>query len=181
MKTLALIICLTIAALAQQQPRDVQGWRQAKWRMTEAQVLDAFKDEAIALDKDRQTSGKEHHATIAIPKMGVEGITLTARFQFDNVTNLLDEVALEPIDAKPYPARSYFERLEPLLIAKYGTPSHRTSPDEVHESWGAKSVHVTWNFPTTTIKLSYLENDDVLLRKYDYCYITYAAHRDNKL
>lgn len=163
-----------------QAPKDVEGWREAKWGMTEAQVLEAFRGEAVALGKDQQTRGSKVHAAIAIQKLDVEGLALIARFQFDNVTNNLEWVTLEPVDAKPYPTRAYFERLEPLLIAKYGQPTHRTGPDEVQKPWG-KSASITWSFPTTTVELSYSDANTVDMKKFDACTVSYMARHENKL
>jgi hypothetical protein len=180
------LVLLSISVLlvpkieAQSQVKDVPGWREAKWGMTEGQVLAAFKGEALMLDRDKQIQGDKVHASISIPKLEVEGIMLVAKFRFDNDSNKLEWVTLEPVDDPPYPTQPYFERLEPLLTSKYGQPSYKTSAAESRTSNGM-FMSIGWNFSTTDIELTYSDSNTLEMKKFDRCVVFYKAHHDNKL
>src|SRR4051812_44528656 len=47
MKTLfaVLVMCATATTISAQLPKDVEGWREAKWGMTKNQVIQAFRGE----------------------------------------------------------------------------------------------------------------------------------------
>jgi hypothetical protein len=40
-------LIISVSIVIAEEPKDVQGWRQAKWGMTGEEVLNAFKSEAV--------------------------------------------------------------------------------------------------------------------------------------
>jgi hypothetical protein len=166
MKTIALILGLTTAALAQQPTRsemtkDVDGWSKAKWGMAEAEVWQAFQGEAVRFPERRNY--KNTYATIGIPDYRIGNYRFKVMFMLDSKTNLLTGVNIQPFDQDvgglllgnyrgPVPdgpgPEALFDELKPLLTQKYGQPtSSETSRTNEHIA--------VWRFPTTTIQLNY--------------------------
>jgi hypothetical protein len=121
-------------------PKDVDGWSSAKWGMTEKEIKNAFKGEAL-------TSESVDNLIIPDYKIGRSRFKVT--FVMDEQTKLLNRVNIIPIDGgpgydgpvvNPGPER-LFDDLKTLLISKYGQPA--TAGDSV----------AAWRFKSTTIDL----------------------------
>lgn len=105
--SLALALVLFPAVLTAHGPNDVEGWRAARWGMTEAEVLEAFKGEARTLDKEARFD--RGIATIEIPAFTVEANAYHVQFLFDTGGRRLKEIHLSDLrmgsSGPPAPAR----------------------------------------------------------------------------
>jgi len=125
---LVLLTALTAGAA------DIQGWSNARWGMTEQQILDAFPN-AVRLPKPEKFDAGP--APISIPAFQVEHLTLRIFFL---MTPTLSQVAFDSKAADPYD----FQILEALLVRQYGRPWQKTT-DEVQIA--------QWTLPSTIITL----------------------------
>jgi len=139
------LICM-ITILGQQ--KDVNGWQEAKWGMTEDEVLEAFKGEAIRLDKI--VAYQASYASIGIINYDISGDKYLVHFIFDENKKNLQRIAITP-EATTI-LDFHFRRLEQLLTEKYGIPYFKNT---VTAMGGDKSV-VAWNLESTIIELNFI-------------------------
>ena len=143
---IAAVPFLVVAALGQSiAPTDVDGWSKSKWGMTEKQVRDAFKEEAV---------GSESANNLTIPDYRIGRSRFKVAFVMDERTKLLNRVNIIPVDGGPgYDGpvvntgpENIFDDLKTLLISKYGQP---TSAGATRPGNSA----AVWKFKSTTINL----------------------------
>jgi hypothetical protein len=165
------------AAQEKTDVRDPKGWRDARWGMTEEQILEAFRGQANRLAERMRTRGSALHTSVGIEHLDVDGTDMLVRFYVDNVDNRLELVKMEPADrnfCEAAPA-TFFERMEPLLVRKYGQPATRANPKR--EPWRATTGTAVWNFPSTILQLHYSDSDFLELKKQNSCEIRYEINR----
>lgn len=152
-KGIAILILITsifIAGNVLGQIKDVEGWRQARWGMTETQILEAFKGEAIRLDKiDKYYN---HYASVGINNINISGKLFNVRFLMDDYSKVLIKINITPVD-KRGASISDFDDLKKRLIEKYGQPSF----DNDRREQSTNKSEVTWNYPTSIIDLTLVE------------------------
>ncbi|MDA1316285.1 MAG: hypothetical protein O2968_23460 [Acidobacteria bacterium] len=124
--------------------------------MTEEQLQELFETEVTRLDHERR--GTKYHCNLVIPAYDIEGAKFEVAFNLDNVTNTLSTVSLTPTQELflRFP-HVLLKRLEPLLTEKYGSPTHRTRPEEMQDTSRSASFEAVWKFPSTTIALYYTD------------------------
>lgn len=134
----------TFAAAAQGPVKDVEGWREAKWGMTKAQVLQAFPSEAKQEPPIKTKHGFIEGA-VTITNLRANSKEMEASFDFGN-GGLLDRIVLKPKGAAAMLFSEWYKAMLPLLIEKYGQPTVRNEPRQRSES-------AVWSFPSTTIEI----------------------------
>lgn len=137
------IICMIGTITVQGQQKDVKGWREAKWGMTEDEIIKAFKGEAIHLEKIEDWP--DFYAPVGINDFMIEGEPYKVRFLMSKSKKVLQQVS---IFAEGGFFNLRYKKLEQLLTEKYGAPSFKNVSDD-------KST-VAWNFPFTIIELTYM-------------------------
>lgn len=141
----AVPVLFATAALAQvPEAQDPDGWRAAKWGMTEAEVLSAFPGEVERLKKpERLVNGP--NCTLGIPTYRIQSMEYGVMFGFDEQGGL-SLVRIAPSD-EGVPHLAAFGVLENLLTEKYGKPT--STKDDVGRSR-------MWRLPRTVVSLTYL-------------------------
>ena len=150
-------------------PKDVRGWGKAEWGMTEKEILEAFKDEGVYIQKGESID--KSYETFYIDDFLVDNKHFSIVFIMDK-NRKLNEVVIgkafvQKISARPEEMRDYFyedlfKRIEDNLIIKYGKPAHHKEdrkPDEKQDygiTKGRIELEAVWVFPSTEIKLTYL-------------------------
>ncbi|MDQ3819427.1 MAG: hypothetical protein M3362_17360, partial [Acidobacteriota bacterium] len=135
------------------KPKDVLGWRDARWGMSEQDIVRAFSPKLKKLSKKEVFLGL--HVDYVIPDFGLEGELFTVFFQMGDATNKLSQILIRLNEQESkVPREQIFNRLESLLIREYGPPNY--TKDERY-SYEFKGIDLSrrWKFPTTTIELSY--------------------------
>jgi len=132
------------------QLKDVQGWREAKWGMTEDEILKAFKGEAVRLDKIEEWDQLNLYASIGINNYDINGNKYGVYFAMDKTTKNLKMVQIYLLDTTSGIVRNRFRDLEQLLTEKYGAPSFKDASDKI-----LNKIVVSWNIPSTIIELNY--------------------------
>ena len=141
-------LLLTIPLLlSAQPPKDIEGWRDAKWGMTKDQVLQAFPGEAQQ-EPPIKTKRGLIDGDMTIKKFAVNDWQARARFEFH--TGQLDRIVLEPTGASSVLSNEWYKAMLPLLIERYGQPTVRNEP---HVANGSVTESAIWSFPSTTIEL----------------------------
>jgi len=157
--SLIITLCLISGVFGQpKDPKDIEGWSKSRWGMTEEEILKAFKGEAVRLKGKEIYHGA--YATIGINDLKIDGHKYQVRFLMDDVKKTLQQVNIELKDDELPAARSIFRELEVMLVKKHGPLSLRTAQKEKDLS----CMITTWSFPSTVIKLLYLDVRPINLR-----------------
>jgi len=142
--------CIFLLALwvvpCSSQVQDVLGWQDSRWEMSTAEIQAIFKSNVTKLPK-REDFGTVY-VDYAILNYDIEGGKYTVFFQMDKKTEKLSQVLIRS-DNK-LPSELYFNKLESLLISKYGSPGYKNDDRKP-----VISLDRQWTFSTTTIELSY--------------------------
>ncbi len=129
-----MMLALSVAAVAADDPG---GWTAAKWGMTDAQILQAI-PAATRLDPPE----KVNHARVHIESFDLAGAIFHVYFVPGK--DGLENVILSP--RKPDEGfASLFQRLQELLVQKYGRPWISTED---------RTTELQWSLKTTTLTLS---------------------------
>jgi hypothetical protein len=140
--------CLAIATFGQSNtPKDVQGWANTKWGMTQPQIMNAINDET------RKEIRKGINDSLVIPDFAIGHNRFRVVLSVDEKTKLLRRV--EPVDQVPgyegpvvNSAPDFiFDDLKTLLISKFGPPTNVGAT-------GKGNGTAVWRFKSTTITLS---------------------------
>lgn len=137
----ALIGALLLCLIACRSTTDLRGWRQAKWGMTEEEIVDAFRGEAIRLSPPERYH--QAVATVGIEYMQIGGFSFKADFLLDEKTKRLFQVTIRPLHQEeenriPFVLR---DAVKDGLTRKYGEPAI------------AAGRSFKWVFPSTVIEL----------------------------
>jgi hypothetical protein len=117
--------------------------------MTEAQVSEAFKGEAIRCPESTTSQGLT--SSTCIPRFRLAGEEFEVRFWFHD--DRLEEISLNRGAIEESAARLYMD-IEQMLTAKYG-PAAAASKDPTSRL-GGFLWHARWNFRSTTFVLNWL-------------------------
>jgi hypothetical protein len=121
-KIVPLAVILAATSVYAQQTPDVDGWRGAKWGMTEQQVSGVMPEVVqvqAELRKGLSYTAAGCETRQEIPLFQIQSTTFAVRFCFDR--DGLAMVGLSPVGAKF--ASVVFTSLQQLLSEKYGLPT----------------------------------------------------------
>jgi hypothetical protein len=145
LRTLFVTLVAT-TVLAQQAPKDVEGWREARWGMSKAQILQTFQE--AKQEPPLKISRKQTVDQGVSMRLMLSGFLIRVHFEF-NDKDELNSVVLEP--GNPGVAQvlggDFYNKMLPLLIEKYGSPINANGPLQD----GAQRA--VWSFPSTSIEL----------------------------
>jgi hypothetical protein len=136
---LTAILALVLQTSSPAQEKDVQGWSDTKWGMTEDQVLGVLGPQG----GQRVANAKEDRlgriGAIEIPslKIGVYEFKVSLKFKDGGLMNVILSLLKRP--GASYPG------VKTMLIEKYGPPASET------REMGRQAQ---WNFPSTVINLT---------------------------
>lgn len=177
MKTLVLALVLlslpSVSAQTASPSKDLLGWQETRWGMTEKELLQAITPAPLKLDKRSYLSrggdnGKpfdrygyaDYYTTIK-----VLGEDYRVSFYMDVKTDRLMQVTLEPAiyGSSDYIPEAAFTQLSEALTQKYGTPTGQEDDRSKGAFTRTKQVSRMrqWVFPTSSIRLYYMALEDV--------------------
>jgi hypothetical protein len=160
MKTAAVTIRLFLLLLVlispcYSQERDVLGWQDTRWGMSNEDIERVYGSKLKKLPKPEKFLA--WHADHVIPEFELESEKFTVFFQIDNATNKLSQVLIRLNEQKSQiPREEIFSRLESMLVREYGSPLDKR--DDRRSSvidFSFVELSSKWRFPTTTIELAY--------------------------
>jgi hypothetical protein len=150
------VLCLPLIActcFAEQPPKDVEGWRTAKWGMTAGEILNAFPGEAKETPPAKDRHGKiVGTGRIEIGGLSVNEVKMSARFEFSRDTGGLTRIMLTPTGMELMLGDLFYKAMLPLLMEKYGQPTVKSEPQR-GPNGAVTSESSIWSFPSTTIEL----------------------------
>ena len=143
---------LAFAAMgAEARPADIEGWRGARWGMSEAQLLRVF-GEVLEPLPGRWVYG-DAYATRMIQPVALGGQRLRAVFQMQEKTGRLQQVLLETLRRPGQEAA--FDSALAALRERYGAPTGSCAVPPA--GGGPLSLEFRWVFPTTTVHLTFVD------------------------
>jgi hypothetical protein len=159
-KAFIMLMILSFAfPLCAQDFDDIQGWNGVRWGMTNAEILETFKGEAIQLP--RPDNYKSHYADIGLNNYKISNNTYNVRFLMSRTTNTLLQVNIAPTGNI---SKTNYDILEKLLFDKYGKWAYKNEDKEPDKRVsrtivldGTVKILTAWNFKNTDIELSYNE------------------------
>jgi hypothetical protein len=159
---LAFVLLWTLARSA--EPESLDGWRNAKWGMTEGQVLNVFKGEARKTAQELQRVGTHAGDTneiclVRIPDLAMHGKPFSVDFVFEKERKTLKRIRLSCVDDDA--SERLFSLLEKDLTAKYGKPHWLKD----HADQNLKKRY--WKVGKTEIWLVYAESSKWLGLTYE--------------
>jgi hypothetical protein len=127
----------------------VLGWQDARWGMTEDDLVRTFGSSLQRLPKRELFQGA--YVDQVIPNFILNGEVFTVRFQMDPRTKRLIQILirLDQMDSSSSRSDAFFS-VEELLQQKYGAPTYKKDETE-----HLISLDRRWVYPTTTIELHY--------------------------
>ena len=125
---------------------DPAGWSNARWGMTEDQVLKAFPNRAARLAEPipsctilNAKGERKEAAPIAIEKVPIGTTEYRACFYF--TAGKLSSVDLQPL-AEADKTPDEFDRVEALLVEKYGKPWQSRDKFEQASRWAFQTTRI---------------------------------------
>jgi len=156
--------------------KDVLGWQDARWGMTDADIVKTF---GASLKKLPQRKFLTHwYEDYIIPNFKLNLENFTVHFQMDPQTNRLTQILITfDQEVSISPRNDVFLGLEELLTQKYGAPGFKK--DETERYILSRSRE--WMFPTTIIELSYSYHKTISVNSLCIRYFPAGATEANKL
>lgn len=142
-----ILLSLSSLILAQSQsiPQDVTGWQGTRWGMTDTEIIKVFGSSVTRIEK--RVTNQYGNVDLIIPAYFINNIKLRVSFRMDDAGKL-KEVVLGDSKLSTIRDDTPFNELADLLTRKYGQCGRETNePNETRT--------MVWNFPSTTIILSY--------------------------
>jgi hypothetical protein len=133
------------------QPADIEGWRGARWGMTEAALERVFGDRLARLPGRWIYGGA--YATRLIEEVSIGDQRFRAIFQMNEETGRLQQVLLETV-RRPGQEAAFHSTLAALRRA-YGAPDGSCGVPRA--GGGPLSLELWWRFPTTTAHLTFFD------------------------
>ncbi len=149
------ILLLALISHCYSQQKDVLGWQDTRWGMSNEDIERVFGSKLKKLPKPEKFLA--WHADCVIPEFELEGEKFTVFFQIDNATNKLSQILIRLDEQKSrIPREVIFNRLESMLVREYG-PLMDRGEDRRSSVIDFSCVELSrkWRFPTTTIELAY--------------------------
>lgn len=142
--TLISIIILLISCGYFEKSNDINGWREAKWGMTEEEIVKAFKGEAAQNEKEIIYSAEEY-SNIGIRNFELGPGKYNAHFIMDKSTKKLVRIQIAPPNYYAPGGPAQYRYLETLLMDKYGPAQSKVDDPQ--------RLRSRWVYPSTIIQL----------------------------
>ena len=133
-----------------EEGKDVKGWSKTHWGMTNDEILDLFKGQALQVKKEIRHNDQTY-STIRINNFDINGTDFEVLFYMGIKDDKLQKVLLRHKNA----IESMFGSFEQLLTEKFGPPSH-TDFSRSQVSRRDFKRDATWIFPSTKIELIFM-------------------------
>jgi hypothetical protein len=146
---------VVLGGLCNAQPKDVLGWQESRWGMSNEEIVRAFGPRIARLPKGEDFL--TWHADYVMRHVELEGEVFSVFFQMDNETKKLAQVLVRLDEQESrVPRDEIFAKIETMLIHEYGAPVDKTDHRRSSSiDFAFLDLSRLWRFPTTTIELSY--------------------------
>lgn len=131
--------------VASAQPKDIPGFMKTKWGMTDEEILNAMKDEAVKLKSKKLF--RTSYSNIGLKEVTIDSNKFIGYFLMNEDTKTLSQVNLNIVYQHLEDPFETYESLKRYLINEYGQPTKERS-----EMRGAShNKALLWIFPSTVI------------------------------
>lgn len=151
---------VSVVSFCYSQPKDVAGWENSRWGMSDKDLVAAFGSRLQKLPKREAFLG--WHSDYVISTESGGGV-YTVFFQMASDTNKLSQVLvrLNEMESKT-PREDVFNLLASSLGNDYGKPTAQTNERyRFLTKFNGMALSRTWKFPTTTVELGYDWDDQI--------------------
>ena len=145
---LTLIILIYGFSNVKSQIKDVPGFLDTRWGMTEQEILDVMKDRVIKL-KARKDYRFNWYATLGMKEYVLDSNKYSVYFLMNNKTNKLEQVNLNIFYQNIEDNYKSFESLKKALSLQYGPPT--AEEIKTQPKTNMKILRAVWFFPSTII------------------------------
>lgn len=154
-----LVLALSVSCYSQAQ--DVLGWQDARWGMSEKDIIRVFGSRLQKLSK-REVFLK-FHVDYVIPQFEFDGGVYTVLFQMADETNRLEQVLIRLYEKEArIPREQSFNSLASSLAREFGEPTNKNDQRyRFLDRFSGVAFDRTWKFPSTTVELSYDWDDQI--------------------
>lgn len=132
-------------------PRDLAGWREARWGMREVDLEAAFPGQLERVEGAYQYF--DLVVPLAIPVLAVAGRPFAVLFQLDPSERRLRQVLLRYRASRP--THGDFVAVATALAAELGPPEASRADRDYAGSFPSFMVERRWRFATTSVRLFY--------------------------
>src|SRR5258708_6552003 len=142
-----LVIALT--SVGHSKPKDVPGWRSARWGMTTAQLVQALGSQAQK-QPTWELYGDGSYEYL-VPGIKLQGQSFTGFLVMNQEGKLgAVDVRLDEMESS-VPREDVFNKLESLLTKRYGAPDSKKDERPSKAPIQTLTLSCTCRFPTTTL------------------------------
>jgi len=128
--------------------KDVEGFMNTRWGMTEDQILESMKGEAVKL-KSRKNYRFNWYATVGIKEVTIDSNKYTVHFLMNKGTNLLQQVNLDIFYQNIEDPDLSFASLKNAFEKDYGKPTAESKTENPKNH--SVIFQAAWVFPSTII------------------------------
>ena len=151
---------VSVVSFDYSQAKDVLGWENSRWGMSDKDLVAAFGSRLQKLPK-REAFLKWHTDYVISTQSG--GVVYTVFFQMADDTNRLSQVLVRLNEMESKTSREdVFKLLASSLGHDYGEPTAQTNERyRFLSKFNGMALSRTWKFPTTTMELAYDWDDQI--------------------
>lgn len=157
----------------QNNAKDVPGWNNTRWGMTEDEIKEIFKDKIVKLDTVEHYGNLKQYSSIGLKDIEIINTKFNVFFVMDEDTKKLVKVVLR--HAEPFSIVFMFKLLEAELMKKYGPPFYRDTTSESDKV----ELFAMWNFPSTQFRLYYRDDKRMNFQTFNIIYMQNKKVTDN--
>lgn len=150
MKRMIFIVLFSLFLSANVSAEDINGYGKAKWGMSPEAVMSSEAGRAKMLNPPEKFKGAL--GMVSIGSIDIASQNFSVIYLFDS-NNLVQVNVSSHEDKNELVNKDTFNRIESLLIQKYGAPTHQI-----------KNESVVWKLKSTTISLSHINIKNVVSR-----------------
>lgn len=130
------------------QPKDVPGFMNTRWGMTDEEILKAMKDDAVKLKSKKMF--RVSYANVGLKEITIDSNKFIGYFLMNEDTKTLSQVNLNIVYQHLEDNFETYESLKKYFIKEYGNPTRERS--EMRGNSHNKAL--LWIFPSTVILVS---------------------------
>ncbi len=152
-RSLAPIFAAAISVGVALAATDPQGWREARWGMSGADIAQTFKGTLEPVGGQLEFNNYVVRQRIIRTEIG--GRPFVVLFQLDKTSEKLKQVLLQFRGSRPM--HTDYVEVGKALTAELGAPSRAKGQGDYSGSFPSSTSEMRWCFPTTEIVLRYVD------------------------
>ena len=149
-KFTVLVVCfIVLSGFLYAQPKDLPGYKNTRWGMTEQEIKDAMKEEAVPLKSKKSIGLGQSYSTIGLKNISIDSNDFIGYFVMNKETDRLTQVNLEIIAQNIDDNYDSFNSMVKELSKEYGKPTALYT--SIYPEAKRPIAKAVWMFPSTII------------------------------